>query len=98
MLSANQVQLLETKFENECGSWFEIEPGPRRGGGGVLWSIFTEYVPLASQPIPWPIIDTITITFASYHFFHSFFSILSFKPFIDDGRHKRQKFTKYLHL
>ena len=24
MLSANQVQLLEAKFENECGSWFEI--------------------------------------------------------------------------
>ena len=63
MLSAIQVQLLETKFENECGSWFEIEPGPRRGGGGVLRSIFTEYVPLASQPIPWPIIDTIAITF-----------------------------------
>ena len=59
MLSAIQVQLLET----ECGSWFEIEPGPRRGEGGVLWSIFTEYVPLASQPIPWPIIDTIAITF-----------------------------------
>ena len=36
-------------------------------------------------------------TFASYHFFHSFFSILSFKSFIDDGRHQRQKFTKYLH-
>ena len=34
MLSANQAQLLEAKFENECGSWFEIEPGPRRGGGG----------------------------------------------------------------
>ena len=34
MLSANQVKLLEAKFENECGSWFEIEPGPRRGGGG----------------------------------------------------------------
>ena len=64
MLSAIQVQLLETKFENECGSWFEIEPGPRRGGGGgVLWSACTEHVPLASQPIPWPIIDTIAFTF-----------------------------------
>ena len=61
MLSANQVQLLEAKFENEVRSWFEIKPEP--GRGGVLWSIFTEYVPLASQPLPWPIINTIAVTF-----------------------------------
>ena len=36
----------------------------RGGGGGViLRSIFTEYVPLVSQTIPWPIIDTIVVTF-----------------------------------
>ena len=40
MLSAIQVQLLETKFENECGSWFEIEPAPRRGGGGGYFGQF----------------------------------------------------------
>ena len=44
MFSANQVQLLEAKFENECGSWFEI----------------LEYVPLASQTIPWPIIGYVS--------------------------------------
>ena len=31
--------------------------------GGILRSIFTEYVPQASQPIQWPIIDTIVVTF-----------------------------------
>ena len=35
----------------------------RERGGGILRLIFTEYVPLASQPIPWPIIDTIVVTF-----------------------------------
>ena len=48
MLSANQVQLLETKFENECGSWFEIEPGPRRGGGGY----FGQFLPSMYR---WPL-------------------------------------------
>ena len=62
MLSANQVQLLEAKFENECGPWFEIKPEPGRGGG-YFGQFFTEYVPLASQPLPWPIINTIAVTF-----------------------------------
>ena len=35
----------------------------RERGGGILRLIFTEYVPLASQPIPWLIIDTIVVTF-----------------------------------
>ena len=60
MLSTSES--LRIELENECGSWFEIEPGPKRGRV-ILWSIFTEYVPLASQPIPWPIIDTIVVTF-----------------------------------
>ena len=50
MLSANQAQLLEAKFENECGSWFEIEPGPRRGGGGEGY--FGQFLPSMYR---WPL-------------------------------------------
>ena len=47
MLSANQVQFLEAKFENECGSWFEIKPEPGRGG-----EYFGQYLPSMHR---WPL-------------------------------------------